>query len=533
MFAQLFPRFVRRVLMLQIAVVMASVGVEYGVSTWLISRELTAQYGDSALRIARAVAAAPGIGDTVAAGDPEREVQELAESIRRSTRVLSVVVTDRNGIRLAHPDPDRIGRPVSTNPQVALSGSEVTGLVTGTLGPSVRAKVPVRDHTGVVVGMVSVGFAVTDLTNRTREISLLIGGCTALILVFGVLASTAIGYRLKRQTLGLDSDEFPDLVRKREVVMHGLEEGVLAVDSAGRITVCNARAASLLGISVRIGTPLDELDISPRLRGMLEDHRDGEDQLLIVGQRMLVLHGRKVVHDEQNLGFAITIRDRTDLVRLTRELEAVRSLQDTLRAHRHETANRLHTVSGMLQLGHYDDAENYLRQLAIAVTEPDVPEHLSDPFLSAFLAAKSALAREKGVDLTVDASTVDMRMTVDPVDITTVVGNLIDNAIEAARQDPRGWVDIELLAEDTDLVAIVADSGGGIPADLTDRVFEDGFSTRGEMHGLGLALARHVARNRSGDVTLLDRGGGPAHGAIFLCRLPGALTGTNEEVSPA
>jgi two-component system, CitB family, sensor kinase len=222
----------------------------------------------------------------------------------------------------------------------------------------------------------------------------------------------------------------------------------------------------------------------------------------------------------------LTLRDRTDLETLTRELDAVRNLTDALRAQRHEFANRLHTIAGLLQTNHHTEAVEYLHALSgpSAALGPGA-DSLKDPYLQAFLAAKTTEATEKDVALRLGDDTWVQSRVVKPVEVTTVLGNLVDNALEAARIGARrpAWVEVDLLADGDTLHILVADSGDGVPEPLRDRVFMEGVSGRGETgRGLGLALARNAARRGGGEVLLADPGDG-THGAVFTAQMPGAL----------
>jgi two-component system CitB family sensor kinase len=521
-------RFAHQVLILQIGVVVLVAVSGYGLAAWMQRDELRHQFGWRALTLARSVASDPVIGDAVAGGDPNGVVEDRAERVRRATGALFVVVTDRRGIRLAHPNRALIGKLVSTDPSAALSGREVIVIERGTLGLSARGKVPLYDHVGRLVGEVSVGFDAREIdrrVHRTLAVAAVLASSTVLL---GVLASAAIGRRLKRQTLGLEPYELAELVQEREAVLHGISEGVLAIDTDGRVTVCNAEAARLLGATPARHAPVADLAVEGRLKAVLDGEDAAPNLFVMAGDRVLVVNRRDVRHGGRLLGAVITMRDRTDVESLARELDAVRTLFDALRAQRHEYANRLHTLSGLLQLGHYEEAAGYIRTLAEVPTAREAPPGgVPDPYLGAFLAAKAAVAGEKGVTLEIaDTSWVPGRVS-EPLDVTTVLGNLVENALEAARLGGRrpAKVEVELLGDGADLHVTVADSGEGVPEDLREDIFRDGVSTRtgtGRPRGLGLALARNAARARGGDVTLAG-GGDDDTGAVFVARLPEVL----------
>src|SRR2546429_162705 len=306
-------RFARQMLALQIGVVTLVVGVGFALIGWLLNTELTGQYEQRALAVARAVAADPVIANAAARHDPQHVVQARAQAVRDKTGAPFVVVTDRQGLRLSHPNPELLGQPVSTDPSAALAGREVVRVERGTLGLSARAKVPLRDDTGAIVGEVSVGFAADEIWGEVLQrlgfAGLFAGGA----LLLGVAGSVLLSRRLNRLTLGLEPHELAELVQEREAVLHGIGEGVLAVDATGKVSVCNGEASRLLGIETAPGTPIGELDLPPRLRSALDGDSPADNVIAVAGDRVLVANYRAVRRDGRDLGGVLTLRDRTDL----------------------------------------------------------------------------------------------------------------------------------------------------------------------------------------------------------------------------
>ncbi|WP_068161671.1 ATP-binding protein [Rhodococcus phenolicus] len=540
-----------QVLLLQSAVVAVALGIGFTVFATTTEDRVTDEHGQRALAIARAVSADGTVRSEVAryaAADdgvvsPDNpalasgSVQEAAEAVRTATGALFVVITDDQGLRLAHPDTDQLGLRVSTDPAEALAGREVVTSQRGTLGDSVRAKVPVTDpSTGRVVGEVSVGIS----TERVRS-DLRSDLADAVLIALAALACGAVGSlllanRWKRLTLGLEPEQLTELVREQEAVLHGISDGVVGTDARGAVTVVNAEARRLLDLDDGIGRSVDTLGMTPRLLDVLRA-ADGTPVAATTGDRVVVAVSRRVVRDGRNLGTVMSVRDRTDIETLTRELDAVKSLSTALRAQRHEFANRLHLIDGLLRQGRAEQALEYIEQILGSGPlgqQLEGADALADPYLHAFLTAKAAHAREQGVALVLGENTWVHATVRVPVDVTTVLGNLLDNAIEAARVSGHmpAEVEVELVENGPDLHVSVADTGDGVDAGLPD-VFVEGATTRDAStvpggRGMGLALARRIARLHGGDVVLADRGGrrtpdNPTGGAVFLATLPGVL----------
>ena len=283
-----------------------------------------------------------------------------------------------------------------------------------------------------------------------------------------------------------------------------------------------------------VADPVDGIGLTPRVLDVFFS-ADPAPTIATVGDRIVVVSARKVMRDGNDLGTVLVVRDRTDVESLTRQLDAVQLMSTALRAQRHEFANRLHLLNGLLHSGHVEEAEQYLEELLgsgpLGSALPGI-DAIRDAFLQAFLAAKAATAREAGVTLRIgEATWVSGRLAL-PVDVTTVLGNLIDNAIDAARTgaDAAKVVEVELLQDGSTLHITVADSGDGVAPDFVENVFTEGKSTKPESgipggRGIGMALSRQISRALGGDVRLSSTGDPDAElrGAEFIARLPGVM----------
>ena len=537
-------RFATRVLVLQLATVVAVVAVCTAVFAFLAIQQLRAEAGASALNIARTVAEDEDVRRLVAeyTADPgtpdastlrDGDLQRLAAGVMERTDALFVVITDDHGIRLAHPDPTRLGEVVSTSFAEALAGEEVVEWEIGTLGESARAKVPVNPTAGgSPVGEVSVGFARASVFDDLPAVVVGIAVAAAAALGIGALAALLLRRRWERLTLGLQPEELVGLVQNQAAVLEGVGDGVIALDDAGVVRVCNERAERMLGLDAPVGRRLDELEVPPALLAAVAERtaRDG----IVVGDRVLYLDSHAVVHDGRTLGDVLILRDRTDLIALAERLETVRAMTSALRVQRHEFANRLHVATGLIDAHRPAEARAFLaEQLGRGPVDFPVDglERIEDPLLQSFLGAKAMEAGERGVALSIAEDTLLHGTLVGAEDVAAVVGNLLDNAFTAAVRgtEPRE-VEVALLDDGDALVVTVADSGPGI--DDGRDVFAPAASTEPAQdavhgHGLGLRLSRELARRRGGDVWVIEatREDG---GAVFGARLPGVMAPTNE-----
>ncbi|PZE64053.1 sensor histidine kinase [Curtobacterium sp. MCBD17_021] len=561
-------RFATEVLVLQLVVVVAVVVLTSAVFVRIEVIRLERAAEGTALAIAQSVAAQDDVRAEVTrlsvdgtdldpADLADGPVQRAALDTQRRTGALFVVVTDDRGIRLAHPDGDRIGRMVSTSPDAALAGRETVSWARGTLGESARAKVPVhgtaaggagggRASRPDVVGEVSVGFARDRVYDTLVEDSVPVVGAGLVAVLLAVIASVLIRRRLVRLTLGVQPEELVTLVQNQRAVLGGVGEGVIAISPAGTVTVCNAEAARLLCLTRPVGRAVTELDLPDALATMLDRTAPAPASATVVaGPQVLLVDVRSVFRDGLDLGRVAVLRDRTDVEALSRRLDAVGSMTQALRAQRHEFANRLHAIAGLLDIGETARARAYLADvqergpLRYPVQHAD---RLTEPYLQAFLGAKGVEAAERGVLLRIGPETLVQGTITEPGDVTTVLGNLVDNAVTAALAGEDGslggrprdgvsrWVEVEVLDDGSTLHLSVMDSGPGL-ASPAPPVFErrpgmpDEDVDVARVHGLGigLPLSREIARRRGGDVWLASTGG-DGHGAVFCARLEGVVS---------
>lgn len=511
-----------QILVLQLLVVLATVAVAAAVGVQQLRAQISRQEGARALAVAQSVAVTPQVRAAMSSADPTRVLQPLAESVRVANDLTFVVIADRNQVRLAHPDTAQIGQRLSTDARDALAGAHVVTTERGTLGRSVRAKVPIRDDANKIVGVVSVGSHVEKVGSQVRAALPRLATYVLLALLLGAVGSALLSRRLKRQTFGLEPAEIGRLLEQREATLRGIREGLVVVDGQGRVSLVNDEALRLLDIpSDSVGQLLTELDLSPRLRDVLGGVVDGDDEIVLRAGRVLVMNRKALDVRGRPIGAVTTLRDRSRLDDLTRELDGARSVTDALRAQAHEFANRMHTVAGLLELGAYDEAVGFVERATAGSDElaARLTAQVGEPAVAALLLAKSSSAAERGSELRVSPDAFLPAGTgADPDALITILGNLIDNALEALGADA-GWVEVLLVPREDGVLVEVRDSGPGIAPELADDVFRNGFTTKVAKYagtrGLGLALTRQACVIRGGWVQVRNEGG-----AVFTALLP-------------
>ncbi|MER5181969.1 sensor histidine kinase [Streptomyces sp. NPDC002896] len=515
-----------QVLLMQLAIAAGVAVLATGLFLAPLSEQLDDQAMRRALAIAQTTAAQPQIAEDLQSSRPTRDgpVQVEAERIRRASGAEYVVIMNKQGIRWSHTDLEEIGKRVSTDPSAALAGHEVMQIDSGTLGRSARGKVPLRDADGTIIGAVSVGIEYDSvrarLINAIPGLFAYAGGALAV----GALAAYVISRRVQRQTRDLAFSDISALLAEREAMLHGIREGVVALDRGGRIRLLNDEAQRLLALDAEaIGQPLDTALGPGRTTDVLAGRVTGTDLLTVRGQRVLVAN--RMPTDDG--GAVATLRDRTELEQLGRELDSTRGLIDALRAQDHEHANRMHTLLGLLELEMYDDAVEFVGEVVgdHRATAEQVTEKIHDPLLAALLVGKATVAAERGVALWISDDTLLPDRLIDPRGLVTVVGNLVDNALDAVAGTPHARVEVTLRAEGRTAILRIRDTGPGIPAEQRELIFTEGWSTKKPpahgKRGIGLALVRRLAERQGGRAEVGEAVGG---GAEFTVVLPEALT---------
>lgn len=518
-----------QLLLLQVGIVLLTLLLAGAVAVHYQQERIRDAYRQQVFTVANSTARLPSVVDAYETADPSATLQPLAELIRKASGVTFVVITDAEGIRLSHPDPARIGERVSTDPSVTLAGEVFVGTETGTLGESLRAKVPVRDAEGDVIGALSVGILERELAAEFRQEAPVLVAWLGGAAIVGALGSVLVVRLLRRRIFGLEPEEIARLLETREAMLHGIREGLVAVDEKGRVALVNDEASRLLNLPAdAAGRPAAEVLDTAMLPLVLGD-RPVTDELVLSGERLLVANRTPAVVGGRRIAEVLTLRDRTELFTAMRELDGQRNLTNTLRAQAHEFSNQLHVVQGLIELGRREEAIAFIERLGGGrLLSGASLTSVADPAVTALLLAKAAVAREQGVTLILDENS---RLPVGVGDdAVTVLGNLVDNAVDAAGH--AGTVRLLLQEDEGTVLVRVDDDGPGVaPADR-DRVFDVGVTTKGRTdgnhgRGIGLALVARIAARRGGTATVTDS---PYGGARAEVRLPSAVQRTTEPV---
>jgi two-component system CitB family sensor kinase len=494
--------------------------------------------GERMVAVSTAIALDPGVLEAVEGPDPSTTLQPYAVEVmdRLGVDFITIMGTDRT--RFTHRNPEQIGRPYIGSVSEALAGRTHTETYAGTLGPSIRSIVPVVDGDGTVRAMVASGITV-DRAAIARNAQLPLVALVALgALALGALASFLLSRRLRTATLGMGPAELSRTFVFHDAVLHSVREGLLLTDAAGRLVLYNDQAARLLGLDgTQEPVPASGLAVPPSLRELLVSGRRAHDEVHLTATRVLVVDQEPAVrpapvgrgtHEQAALGTVTTLRDHTDIEALTGQVQTMRTLTDALRSQTHEHANRLHTIVSLVELGRSADALEFATrdlQQSQRLTD-EVVQAVDEPFIAALLVGKAAQANERGIELITDIAQDARAGALNPVDLVTIIGNLLDNAFDEAVSsgEPRVVLTVRRTGDAVPgLEIVVEDSGNGLPDSEKSRVFAFGYSTKapgtagGAGRGIGLALVRQAVERFGGSIEVTDTDDG---GARFAVRLP-------------
>lgn len=528
----------RRLFLANLLIVVSFIAI-VGTAAYVDARDRT--YDEAGRRmegVAASIAANPLVLQAAATPDPSAVLQPYAKDVTSAAHVDFITIMAPDRTRWTHPRDEELGRPYIGSIDEALRGHAFTEVTAGTLGPSVRTIVPVKDPAGTVKALVAVGVTVrsVDIAFAGRLPVLLAVG--AALLVGGSLASWLLGRYLRRVTRGWGPEQLAQLFAYYESVLHSVREGLILVDTRKRVVMYNDQAAELLGLAETGSTDptrppsLTELPLDEDLRSLFESGRATKDEIVLTGSRVLVVNQGPARAPESPgmrgkvpvYGTVATLRDRTEIEALGSELQTMRTLSDALRAQTHEHANRLHTMVSLLELGRTGEALDFAtKDLALSqqLTD-DMVGSIDEPVVGALVMGKVAEAHERGVQLDVSTLGSGAAPGVAVQDLVTILGNLLDNAIDAAAEaPPPRRVVLTLEADEEGLDIAVDDSGTPIGAADAEKIFRHGFSTKPAGtggRGIGLALVRQAVQRLGGTLAINGR-----RGAKFEVFLPAAL----------
>ncbi len=515
-----------RMIFLVCLLVLSLTLVSGAIYTAIIGEVVEDQIGKRALQVSRTVAQIPLVKRKIVEPHPDGVLQELAERIRKEVGAEFIVIGNRQGLRFSHPVPERIGRAMvgGDNAPALERGESYVSRAVGTLGPSVRGKVPIFDDAGQVIGVVSVGYLQEGVRDLVHAQQIKVGLLVGILMVIGIFGAVQISGRFKRAIFDLEPEQIARLFSERTSIIESIREGIVAIDRNAKVTVANRHALEILGRRAEegvVGLPIREVLPGAKLSHILSGGEKRQDQELEVAGTTMIINTVPMMEKGEITGAVASFRRKDELDILAKQLSQVKEYSEMLRAQTHEYSNKLHTIAGLIQIDHNKEALELIgRETAgyqglIAFLAKAVPF----PVLAAFILGKYNHAQELRIAFEIDP---DSQLTDVPAEMSreklvTILGNLVDNAFDAALQgEGKARVKLSMTDLGNDLVFEVEDSGRGIPAEHSEQIFEKGFTTKLNDRGQGLYLVNKALHELGGQITLSESELGGALFSVFI-----------------
>lgn len=510
--------------------VMAVVIVALLITNVLISRSIEVEIKDGIGRQANSVAHIMARSPIVLEGLTNRAstatMQAYVSESREEAGVQFIVIMNMQGVRLAHPDPTKIGEHfVGGDEAEALAGNEYISVARGTLGDSVRAFVPIVTPDGEQIGVLVVGILMNNVLALVREVSKVLLVATLIGIAVGIVGAFMLSYNIKKTLFGLEPEAIAKRLEERNAMLQSVHEGIIAVDKQGIITLVNDEALRMLNLAGLHDNPIDKpvQDYVPNTR-LLEVIDSGKVEL----NQEQDFHGLSVLTnrlpmmiDGEIIGAISTFRDKTEVKILAEQLTGVRDYVDALRAQAHEFMNKLHVILGLVKLESYDQLNTYINRIA-SEHEAEVSfvsKRIREPVLAGFILSKLSLAREKNVFMHLAEESYVPQPKQEHIvhEMVTIIGNLVENAFDAVKSSVHMEVELHMYCDEGVLYIHVSDTGEGILPEINDNLFKKGVSSKGNNRGFGLYLVQCSLEELQGDIEFETR---PGEGTVFTVKVP-------------
>ncbi|QNK49372.1 sensor histidine kinase [Brevibacterium sp. PAMC23299] len=503
----------------------------------ILENNLKQETGEKALSVAQTVSLLPEIKQAFRTDHPSVIIQPIAERVRRQIDAEFIVIGDENETRLSHPNPDMIGKKMVGGDNAEVwDGKSIITESTGTLGPSIRGKSPIIANEKVI-GVVSVGYLQDDIEKEVSRIQRKIVLIISFILIGGLLVAFFISFNIKKAILGLEPKEIAWMFQEKHAILESIHEGIIAIDVHGKITIVNETAHKILHIPKDVmlrGRKIEEVITHTHLLDVVSTARAEYDQEFMIdgevflASRIPILNGQGEI-----IGAVASLRNKSELSNLLQELSHVKAYAEGLRAQTHEYSNRLYTLLGLIQLGSYKEAMDFISK-EVDVTQGFLHflmKEVPDPIIAGFILGKVSLASELKIDFTIDreSSFKDIPSEIDRDLLVTIIGNLINNAFEAVRENEREEKRVSLFVTDLgkELIIEVEDNGKGMGSEVTELIFRNGFTTKSHQtnSGIGLSLVQEAIDGLGGYITFSTKEG---EYTIFTVAIPKDRGGLND-----
>ena len=481
--------------------------------------------------IAKAVAGSPVLTDGTDREIASAVLSQYLDSLKDALDDIDVIsVIDKDNVRIYHSNHKLIGTVYDgTLPQFdEKSAGYYTADDTGPSGTQRRAYAAIYDENGNYSGFVMSIMLMKNIWGETYQILLISAVITAAAVIIEIIISAKLSGQIKKSLMGYEPDTFTAMYKIRDGILESLEEGIIAVDSKGCIQFANEAAIKMLnkgdGDENRntVGQNIGSAGNGTVLLNTLES---GEKEFNISSADAdILIDSIPIKEDNAVVGAVGILHNRAEYTKLMEDLAGNRYLVDSMRANNHDFTNKLHVILGMIQMGMYDEATAYIQNISMVQRESisKIMNAVSEPSVAALLIGKIARASELNIKFVLreNCSYCPSDMKLPSEALVTVIGNLLDNAFDAMNENADYRAPKELMfgiySRPGAVLITVDDTGCGIDKQDMDRIFENGYSTKGDGRGTGLYQVKSIVERLGGAVNVeSQKGAGTSFSVSF------------------
>ncbi|MGE7912163.1 ATP-binding protein [Lysinibacillus xylanilyticus] len=518
----------RKIMSLTFFILMLSFSIGGTFLLGFVMNEQKDKLGNQALLVAKTVSQLPELKTYIANNnfnEATKHINPVVEEIRDINGAQYIVVLDMQRRKYSHPNTEEIGQfSQSGDLNAAFSEHYYTSIAHGEHGDMVRAFVPIMSKEGRQLGVVVVGYSVLTVAELLQSIQTELMITILLSLFFSAWGAHTLGLHMKKQMFGLEPHEIAKMYVERTETFNAMHEGIIAIDNDLTITIFNEKACDILGVheqpSTLIGKKIFTVLPDTRLPEILELDHPIFNRELYINDHSIMSNRIPIQVNGKTVGAVAMFKDRTEVKKLAEELTGVKAFVQALRVQTHEHKNKLHTIAGLLQLGHHDQALSYLTQVKEEHDEITnfLNERIKNENISGLLLSKISYAKEQGILLEIDRESrlATFPNNLDHHDFVILFGNLIENAFDALRDVQMEEKIIHVsVDEDEDVLAIlVTDNGIGMTNEVKAHIFDNGYSTKeNKGRGIGLFLIKEIVQKGKGEIEVISE---PNKGTSFL-----------------
>ncbi|MCI5774412.1 MAG: ATP-binding protein [Erysipelotrichaceae bacterium] len=452
-------------------------------------------------------------------------IQTYVNNIQNNIENIDVmVVADTDGKRYGHTKSDRVGLMFSANDNAPalLEGKTYVSIGPGTLGDSLRAFAPIKADDGHIIGFVMAGTLLDSIAKAERTIFIM-----AIIFTFisggiGIVGAMLLARYIKRKLLNYEPEDIAHLYLENVTILKTIKEGVIEIDRDHKIINMNKTAEEFLNMKDWYQKDIRLVCPNSKLTQVIDEKQAIYDYQCYLADKLVLTNNVPIETSAGKIiGAVCSFRDQREINQLANEITGVKRIVDALRATTHEFKNKLHVILGLIETNRLDQAKAYIGAIndELQATITDIMNHIQEPTIAALLIGKVQRMNETKISWELDdASNMEDANGFDVNDLVTIIGNILDNAIDELNSIDKTSKHIKalLILNDRQLYIKICDNGSGIKA--INKIFIKGYTTKQGSRGYGLYLLKQLVDKYHGTIDIMQT---KDEGTCFLIKMKG------------